>query len=269
MELPGYLSWPVMKQILWLCSQVLNFIYHDIVSNVGLSIILYTVFAYLLLSPFSIKKIFDRIKARKVYKEIEELKAKYLVLPEEERKKEEVIARYKEEEKEIRKGKSSKGIGCLMIILRLFVVLASTPVIRYFGDFVKPSPESYMFLGFDLSSPPPGYSLQPTLIFPILTSLILVIPGYISTWKNLKERKEIQAKKTEQELEEEARMLKEMGVKESKIPWAWIFQIGFTWLYFHSFSHIDLTVSFFWGAYYAIGLCTRGLINFVFTKVNK
>jgi membrane protein insertase Oxa1/YidC/SpoIIIJ len=269
-NMPGYLSWFGLKQILWVCSKVMNFIYHNIAHNVGLSIILYALFAYLLLSPFSIKKILDGRKNRKIDKKIEELKQKYLSLPEEERAKEEVLAKYKEEEDGIKKGRSSKKVGCLMIFLRLFVVLASTPVVRFFEHFVTDvTPESYMFLGFDLSSSGPGYSFNINLLIPLFTVIVLVVPGYISTWRNLKERKEAKAKKTKEELEEEERMLKEMGIKEGKIPWAWILQIFFTWLYFNSFIKVSLSISFFWGVYYLIGFGIRGLFNYVSAKTTK
>ncbi len=269
MPLPGYLNWPVMKQILWFCSEVLNFIYHEIAPNVGVSIILYAIFSYFLLSPFSIKGVWDKIKARKVRTKMQELKARFMELPEEERKNEEVLEKFKAEEREIKKGKSSRGMGCLMIILKIFVLLASTPVIHYFDHFIGPSSDSWMFLGLDLRAPGPGYSLQPTLIVPFLTVLILVLPGYISTWKNLKERKAIQATKTKEQLEEEAKMLAEMGVKENKIPWAWIIQIFFTFVYFHSFTNIAVITSFFWGVYYAFGFGARRLIDFVITKAVK
>ena len=267
--MPGILSWFGLKQILWVCSKVMNFIYHNIAHNVGLSIILYALFAYLLLSPFSIKQLFDRRKNKKVAKKIEELKQDFLSLPEEERNNEEMIAKFKEKENELKKGRSSRKVGCFLAILRFLIVLASTPVVRYFDQFVaETTPESYIFLGFDLSSSGPGYTLNYNLIIPIITVLILAVPGYISTWKNLKERKEVNAKKTKEELEEEARMLKEMGIKEGKIQWAWVIQIFFTWVYFNSFSRVSLAVSFFWGVYYLIGFGVRRLFNYVIAKTD-
>ena len=270
MNLPGYLSWFGIEQILWVCSKVINFIFHYITTNVGIAIILYALFAYLLLSPFAIKRIMDERKNRKVTKQLAELKQKYLGLPEEERTKEATVEQYKQEEETIKKQLSSKKIGCLLIFLRLFVVLASTPVVTYLTHYVPDvTPESFMFLGFNLNDMGPGYSLEKNIIIPLFTCLLLIIPGYISTWKNTQERKKIQAQKTKEELEEEARMLKEMGIKEGKIPWPWILQIFFTWLYLNSFLKIKLIISFFWGVYYLIGFGTRRLFNFVFTKINN
>ena len=267
--MPGYLSWFGLKQILWISSVVTNFIYHNICSNVGVSIILYSLFAHFLLSPFSLKKFFDRRRSRKAKEKEEKLKSEFFSLPEEERNKEEVKEKFKEEYDKIKKGKSSRQVGCLVMILRFFVVMASTPVIHYFEYYVNPTPESYMFLGFDLSSPGPGFTLHINAIIPVITCLILLIPGYISTWKNLKDREIAKANKSEEEKEEEARMLKEMGIKEgSKFSLAWVMQIVFTFIYFKTFLKLNLTVSLFWGVYYLFGIGIRRLLNFVFTKTN-
>ena len=266
--MPGYLNWFGLKQILWLCSEAMNFIYHNIVSNVGLSIILYALFVQILFIPFSLKKGFDKAKAEEIKRKREELKAEFMALSEEERANENIKEEYKARDEAIKKEKGSAKVGCLVACLKLFVVLATTPVVRYFDHYISASPEAYNFLGLDLSAGGPGFSLTPAVIIPIITTLVLTIPGIISTQKNLRARKEEQALKTKEELEEEARMLKEMGVKENKIPIGLIVQGLFALLYFYTFSRVALTVSLFWGSYYAIGYLTRGLINIVFTKTN-
>lgn len=263
-NLPGYLSWFGIEQILWLCSKVMNFIY-SIVPNVGVSVILYAFFSHILFIPFSIKKGIDEKKDKKVNGEILLLTEEFNGLPQEEREKEEVKEEFRKRKKEIQKKKSSTGVGCLVMMLRIFVLLAAMPVISHMDHFVGPSPESYNFLGFNLLEIP-GYNLTLSLIFPIITTLILVIPGLISTKMNIEEQKALREKKSKEEREEEEKLLKEMGMKDNKIPLGYIVQLVFGVLYFHTFSHINLALSLYWSVYYLIGFGLRRVIEFGLSK---
>lgn len=264
----GYLKWPILKQIFDLCFTVMRFIYNNISSNVGLAIIFYALFVHALFIPFSVKSCIDRKRNGRAADEIKKLKTEFANLPEEERNKESVRADFKERERQLKKKKVSLAESCFVILLRMFVLLATTPVVIHLGDFFGSEVVlNYNFLGFDLSAPPPGFSLQPSLVFPIITTMVLAIPGFVSTIKNMRDRAAIQAAKTPEELAEEAKMLQEMGIKDNKIPWGIIIQFGFTLFYFWSFSQIALTASLFWGAYYIMNFMIKGIFNHAFVKI--
>ena len=261
------LEWFGIKQILWLCSVVMNFIYHNIVSDVGASIIIYALFAHFLLLPFSLKDGFDKFNSLKVKRKVEKLKEEFSALTEEEQANEDIKKEFREREKAIKKKLGSMKTTCLVLVLRLFVLIATTPVVSDFSRYVNASPEAYKFLGLDLTTVP-GISFTPALLIPLFTAVLLVAPGIMSVMKNIKADKLIQAQKSKEELEEEARLLKEMGVKENKIPPILIVQCLLGVFYFYLFSRIALTVSLFWGSYYALGFIVKGVINSVFAKIS-
>lgn len=266
------LNWPILKQIFDLCFIVMRFIYDNISSNVGVAVMLYALFIHVLFIPFSIKSRIDKKRNGKASNELKQLWEEFSELPEDVRSQETVRTEFKEKEQKLKKKRVSFAESCLVIIIRMFALLAATPVIAKFESLYEERIGSeivlnYNFLGLDLSAAAPGYSLHPTVILPLITTIILAVPGFITTIKNMRDRKIAQAAKSPEQLEEEAKMLKEMGIKDTKIPWGIIIQLGFAWFYFNSFSKLALTVSLFWGTYYLINFVIREVISYVFVKI--
>lgn len=270
--LPGYTNWIIIKQVLWLCSSVMCFIY-GVIPNVGWAIIVYALFSHFLFLPFTIRNGIDRRKAELIQKRLKILKTEFDALPEEEREKEEVKEEYKNKEKEIKKKKGSTGLGCLIAILRLMVLIGATSAIGFMNYsnsacFVDPASGAYNFLGLDLLSTP-SMDFLPSFIIPIFTTFILSFSGIMSTRKNLKEKKLLDAQKSEEEREEEKKLLEEMGIKERKFPTPYIVQIIFSLLYFYTFSRLKLAMTLYWAAYYALGLIINKAIGTLVKKFYK
>lgn len=249
-----------------LCFEVMNFIYHNIATNVGLAIIIYVLFARLIFIPFSLKRGYNKARATHNKRKLNELRSEFLALPEEDRANEEIKQVYKEREKALKKKKNSFVVGIIVFIARLTIIIMTTSVITNFDKLIHPAPEAYRFLGFELNTVP-GWSLG--LIFPIATTLVLVIPSFISTIKNIKNKKANDALKTKEELEEEARVLKEMGIKENKVPWGLLLQVFIAGLTFWLFVDRTLMITLFWGSYYMVGILEGKVIDFVFSKISK
>lgn len=262
------LEWFGIKQILWLCSVVMSFIYNHIVSNVGVAIILYALFVHVLFIPFSIKKGFNRLNAGKVKQQRAELRKEFLSLPHVDQANEDVKKAFAKRDKAIKKKAGSAKVGCLITILKWFAIIATTPVVSNFDYYVKASPEAHKFLGLDLSAGAPGMRFTPAVLIPLFVTIILTAPGIIGVLKNIRDQKLVQAQKSKEELEEEVRLLKEMGVKEKKIPTTLVVQCVFAVLYFYLFSRLTLTVSLFWGSYYLLDIVVKGVINSVFAKIS-
>lgn len=262
------LEWFGIKQILWLCALVMNFIYNHIASNVGLSIIIYALFVHFLFLPFSIKDGFDKINREKIRQKREELKREFDALPEEDRANEDIKKEFRKRESALRKKTTSLKTTCLILVLRLFALVAATPVVNDFGHYVKASDGSYRFFCFDLRAEAPGISFTPEVLLPLFVALVISVPGIIRVIKNLRADKLVQAQKSKEELEEEARLLKEMGIKEKKIPTALIVQCLLGVLYFYLFSRFTPAVSLFWGSYYVLDFVVKGAINSVFAKIS-
>ena len=274
------LEWPILKQIFDLCFTVMRFIYDNISPNVGVAIILYALFVHALFIPFSIKSYVDKKRNAKAADEIKSLKNEFAQLSEEDRANAATVEEFKERERKLKKKRVSIAESCSIAILRMFILVATTPVVIRFEelynnyliekDVLKVGDSialNHNFLGFDLNAPGPGFTLSLTLIFPLITTLVLSAPGFISTIRNMRDRAAAQAAKTPEELAEEKRMLTEMGIKDNKIPWGIIIQSTFTLLYFWSFSKLALTASLFWGAYYIINFGVKGVLNYVSVKI--
>lgn len=271
--LPGYLSWFGVEQILWLCSTVMNFLY-TIVPSVGWAIVLYAVFSHALLFPFSLKNGLDRRNSAKKAEKLQALKQEFSSLSDEERSRDDVKRQYQVKEKEI-KGKNSFGLGCLVILLRMFVLIAAMPIISLMDTpgapfFVENVNGAYNFMGINLLYTPwseNGLQLTWALLFPIFAAAIISIPSLLSTRKNLRAQKELREQKTKEEREEEEKLLKEMGLKENKIPVGYIIQCVFAVLYFYTFSHLKISLTLFWCAYYTMGIAVNKLIDVVIARV--
>lgn len=271
--LPEYLSWFGVEQILWLCAKVMNFIYTYITPSVWGSIVMYALFSHLLFLPFTIKNGIDKRKDGKVQEKVSLLQKEFMNLPEEEREKEEVKEEYRKRKKEIMKGKSSTGLGCLLIIVRLFLLISAMPVISLMHIpgapfYVEAVGNAYNFLGFNLLEVP-GLKLTPSIIFPLITAGILSFSGFLSTKRNLDTQKKINESKTKEEREEEKRLLAEMGVKQNKIPVGYIIQGVLTVMYFYTFSNISLSLSLYWIVYYSAGFGIGRLVDLIITKTQS
>ena len=262
------LEWFGIKQILWLCSVVMNFIYQNIFSNVGISIIIYALFVHFLFLPFSIKDGFDKINRENIKQKREELRKEFDSLSDEEKANEDIKKEFNKRDRALRKKVSSLKKTCLILVLRLLALVATTPVVNDFGHYVNASPESYKFLGLDLRAGAPGISFTPGVILPLFVALLISGPGIIKVLKNMRADKLLQMQKSKEEREEEARLLKEMGVKEKKIPTILIIQCLFTVFYFYLFSRLALATSLFWGSYYVLDFVVKGVIDSVFAKIS-
>lgn len=270
--LPGFCNWVGIEQILWLCSKVVEFLY-GIIPNVGCVIILYAVFSHLIFLPFSIKGEIDRRKGQLINEKLRNLKLEFSALSEEEREREDVKESYKKRQEKLKKKKGSTGIGCLVIILRLFILMAVTGAINFMNYkdavfFLDPSTGAYNFLGFDLLSTP-NFSSVLSFIFPFFTAFVIFINGFLSARKNMKDKKALDEKKSPEEREEERRLLAEMGVKENKFPMVYVVQIAFFLLYLYTFSRLKLSLSLYWGMYYALGFGINKLISIIVKKIYK
>ena len=212
----------------------------------------------------------DRKKSAKKKEKLQALRNEFFSLPEEDRNKEDVKSEYQTREREI-KGKGSTGLGCFIILLRMFVLIAAMPIISLMDApgapfFVEATNGAYSFMGFDLLYTPWGESgLQWTwsLILPLFATAIISIPSFLSTAKNLKMQKEMRDQKTKEEREEEEKMLKEMGIKENRIPVGYIIQLAFSVLYFYTFSHLKLSLTLFWCVYHTTGIAVNKLIDLI------
>lgn len=265
-NVPGYFSWFGVEQILWLCSKVINFFY-DLIPSVGWAIILFAIFSHILFLPFSLKNRRDEEKGKKIKGRIKELYEEFDLLPEEERNKEEVKEKFRERKKEIEKEKPSSGLGCFIILLRLFITISALPVVNSMEYFID-GPLNYNFLGLNLLEIPMK-DLSFSLILPAFTAVILTIPGFLSVRRNLKEREEMNAKKTKEEREEEEQLLKELNLDKKRIPPGYIVQFCCGLLYLYTFSNIKLALSLYWCAYYISNFFVRRLVDFGFSKIVK
>jgi len=273
-NLPEYLSWVGIEQILWGCSQVMNFIY-NIAPNAAAAIILYAIFSHFIFLPFTIKNGIDRIKGKEKSEKLQELKMKFRSLTEEERKNEVIVAEYKRKEAEI-KGKSVKGLGCLVIALKIFILLATMPVISLMDQpgapfYVDPAiGNPYNFLGLNLLHVPlgeDGFHLTWAILIPFFTALVLSASGFMSTRNNLKAHKELEKTKTPEEIAEEKELLKEMGIKDNKVPIGYIINGIFFVVYFFMFLRMKLSIALYWGVYYTAGIVISQLVDLVIRKI--
>ena len=80
-QLPGFTQWPVFREILFVFSEVLNFIFNQLnnigIVNITLAVIFASLFYQILLLPFTIRRSVKSSSKSKVRAELKRLEREY------------------------------------------------------------------------------------------------------------------------------------------------------------------------------------------------
>lgn len=141
----GYADWPVIHQISWLLGKVMNGIYNVMfgvfgIQNIGICIIIFTIFVYTLMIPLTIKQQKWSRMSSVMNPEIQKIQKKY------KGKKDQASMLKQQEEMQTvyeKYGTSPTG-GCLPMLFQMPVLFALYPVIQNIPNYVNGVKNVYM-----------------------------------------------------------------------------------------------------------------------------
>ena len=211
MQLPGFANWPIFKQILSVMFSIMTFIFEVLesigVANVGVAIIIFSLFIQLCLLPFKIRQ---GINGRKKVQR----NAKLALIKEEYKGRmddEAAVAEMKERQKEVKdKYKEPKGVGCLFLILQMIIIILSFTTISHMEAYIPTLMNAteeeliaaYSLFGMNLKESAQE-SLWPNGLFALCYLILHFVPGMVKQYiAKKKERKIVMEGMTEEEKQE-------------------------------------------------------------------
>lgn len=211
------IDWPVLKQLIFMFSSILEAIFNGLESvgiiNVGLSLIIFSFICQLFLLPFGIRSGLQEKKNRKRKEALAALAEEY---KDKIKDSETLKSEYEKKKAEIEgQGKPKKMISILIVLLQIFLIFCMLSSISYMyqnTDVLQQLNDdeiirAYTFLGMDLRER--GLMIGTSLFIPLAYVIAYFVPAKIRKYKAEK-------KAEEKRLAEMTDMEREMMEEEKK-----------------------------------------------------
>lgn len=197
--MPGFTQWPILREFIFVFSEILNFIFEQLknigITNVAVSIVLFSAVYQLLFLPFNISSGINASKNAEKKKALDALQNEYgskLDDPEQlkefNEKKETIEKKYKKKKK--------KGMGCLIFFVQFFMVMCMLNIVAFMDHYVRllsamdanALTRAYSIFGFDLRTVT-NQDWWPAILFIVFYIAIFFLPGEIRRYKAEKKAK--------------------------------------------------------------------------------